>query len=282
MKSDNMIQVKAIEFYITNVCNLTCTNCNRFNNHDFKGRYDFDLEMYKPWAKKVNFEKITIMGGEPTLHPKLGEWIENISLLWPFSRKRLYTNGTRLVNPNNHELLAKYNWTVHVNLHGKKNSKMNKEIIRKIKDNWGPLKNLQRQNHALLANTNLGASIQIHYYNLFHDNAFKDQKNFTLHNGDPNKAHHYCTMKTCHHMIEGKMYKCGVVKLVPDLLKQKKLPYPGLYDEYEPLTVDNITQEKVDNLRKNSIPQCKFCPDQKSSWQTRPFESENKNKKSIK
>lgn len=32
-----MNRLDYMEFYITNVCNLTCTGCNRFNNYKFKG-----------------------------------------------------------------------------------------------------------------------------------------------------------------------------------------------------------------------------------------------------
>ena len=30
------------EFYITNVCNLNCTECNRFNNYHFSGHQRWD------------------------------------------------------------------------------------------------------------------------------------------------------------------------------------------------------------------------------------------------
>jgi molybdenum cofactor biosynthesis enzyme MoaA len=30
-------KINLLEVYITNVCNLSCRGCNRFNNYNFKG-----------------------------------------------------------------------------------------------------------------------------------------------------------------------------------------------------------------------------------------------------
>ena len=76
------INLRYAEFYVTNVCNLACDNCNRFNNMDFKGKYDFDVEQYREWAEKLDIHRIAILGGEPTYHPNLGSWIEGISKLY--------------------------------------------------------------------------------------------------------------------------------------------------------------------------------------------------------
>ena len=61
-----------LEFYITNVCNLTCDKCRSFNNYDFKGHYEFDREKMLQWSKRLTIDVIAILGGEPTLHQTLG------------------------------------------------------------------------------------------------------------------------------------------------------------------------------------------------------------------
>ena len=49
-----MNRLNYMEFYITNVCNLTCTGCNRFNNYKFKGfqRWADYKEEYTQWSKE--------------------------------------------------------------------------------------------------------------------------------------------------------------------------------------------------------------------------------------
>ena len=100
MIKDNRAYLNKIEFYITNVCNLNCDNCNRLNNYRFSGHQlwaDY-ADIYAEWAEKVDIGKITILGGEPTLNPSLIEWIEGIRKLWPTSKLDVLTNGTRLHN----------------------------------------------------------------------------------------------------------------------------------------------------------------------------------------
>ena len=74
-----------VEFYITNVCNLTCRGCNRFNNYNFKGhqRWTEHAEAYEAWSKRLDLPRICIIGGEPTLNPDLESWVMNIRRLWP-------------------------------------------------------------------------------------------------------------------------------------------------------------------------------------------------------
>ena len=71
------VVIKKAEFYITNVCNLTCSNCNRFNNYNFRGwqRWSDYANEYSIWANKVRLQRITILGGEPLLNPTILDWI---------------------------------------------------------------------------------------------------------------------------------------------------------------------------------------------------------------
>jgi len=87
-----------VEFYITNVCNFNCDNCNRLNNYFFNGHQlwkDYE-DIYAQWAEKIDIETISILGGEPLLNPSLVEWVEGIRRLWPTAPLRVVTNGSRL------------------------------------------------------------------------------------------------------------------------------------------------------------------------------------------
>jgi len=86
------------EFYITNVCNLNCDNCNRFNNFNFSGHslWKDHADTYKKWSKRLTFNKIGILGGEPLINPDFMSWLEGISNLWPDSEISIITNGSQL------------------------------------------------------------------------------------------------------------------------------------------------------------------------------------------
>ena len=85
-----------VEFYITNVCNLTCRGCNRFNNYNFKGhqRWVDHASAYETWSKRLDLPRITVIGGEPTLNPDLELWASNLRRLWPDAVIMIQTNGT--------------------------------------------------------------------------------------------------------------------------------------------------------------------------------------------
>jgi len=112
---DSRIHVPNIEFYITNVCNLACPQCNRFNDHNFAGGQDWKdyEEVYTAWSKKIQLQKITILGGEPLLNPSITDWIRGIGRLWN-KRVNLLTNGTRLNHvPGLYDALMSRNYGGH-------------------------------------------------------------------------------------------------------------------------------------------------------------------------
>jgi len=91
-------RLNQIEFYITNVCNYNCQDCNRLNNYHFSGHQYWNdyKEIYKQWSCKLDFNKITVLGGEPLLNPSLVDWLEGIREYWPDAKIELLTNGSRL------------------------------------------------------------------------------------------------------------------------------------------------------------------------------------------
>lgn len=93
-----MLKLSYAEFYITNVCNLNCTNCNRFNNFAFTGHQKWQdyKHVYSQWADVIEIDKIGIIGGEPLANPDIANWIDGVAELWPASQIVIITNGTRL------------------------------------------------------------------------------------------------------------------------------------------------------------------------------------------
>jgi organic radical activating enzyme len=105
------------EVYITNVCNLNCTHCNRFNNFAFAGhsRWEDYQHDYQQWAKKVNFNSISILGGEPLSNPDFLNWMHGIATVWNSAEISILTNGTQLDRwPSLYKEIKKYNGRVTV------------------------------------------------------------------------------------------------------------------------------------------------------------------------
>lgn len=110
------------EFYITNVCNYNCDQCNRLNNYYFTGhQYWKDYaDVYREWSKKIDIETIKILGGEPLLNPSFVEWCYGLRELWPNAVMTVPTNGTRTNDIENlYNVLLENNIQLDVYVHNR-------------------------------------------------------------------------------------------------------------------------------------------------------------------
>ena len=275
-----MFELEYTEFYITNVCNLSCENCNRFNNFNFKGhqRWDDYADIYKQWAEKLEIKKIGMLGGEPMLNPAFIDWVNGVKALWPNSEIVIITNGTQLDRwPELYSVLQDSpNILLEVNIHSN-------DLTTSVLDNiskflkagqqttfyktFNPEK-LQRR----LITDNNGVRIEVSLASRFYNSSLiynKDTNQINLHNSDPNRAIEVCLFKGCHHLIKGKLYKCGPAGILPEFINQIKF---GISDEdknlinaYIPATITDSNEQLADFIsglvNHSVIPQCKFCPE---------------------
>lgn len=115
-----MLKLSFVELYLTNVCNLGCNNCNRFNNFAFKGhqRWQDNAEAYEKWSQIVDIETINLMGGEPITNPDIAVYIKEVRRLWPKSEITLVTNGTHMDKVKNiSNDLRKYSVNLKISFH---------------------------------------------------------------------------------------------------------------------------------------------------------------------
>jgi len=263
------------EFYVTNVCNLTCTGCNRFNNYKFKGWQDWHQvkDSYTIWSQEFDINCYSILGGEPLLNPTFYDWVLGLRQLWPDSILRIASNGTQLERHQQlYDILRKDPKIIFsVCLHNKRTKK---ELVQKVKDflvapfTYDADTTLYREK-IIITDAN-GVSIQIHHNWWFHQGAIRLDSitgQQTLHQSDPEKAHDICHSKTCHHFENGKLYKCGLASLFKQYDEQHQLQLSPedrqLINSYVPLSITDSTETKqafLNNL-PNSISMCKFCPE---------------------
>lgn len=243
-----------LEFYITNVCNLTCRGCNRFNNYNFKGhqRWADHADVIEAWSKRITADKLSIIGGEPTLNPDLELWISNLRRLWPTVRIIVQTNGTYIL-PKFAMLSEKYQVTFVVSLH-------DVETSAKIIDEW---KNL------------IGPSFKPFLPGfVFHQAAVINKGDyFEVHNNNTQDAFSCCDMKHDHTIFNGKLFKCPSMALLPEFKNQFDLRLSEhqqqLLSSFQPLSAD-CTDEQLQEFastRDTPISQCTFCPTN-PSWGT--------------
>ena len=278
--NDPRIFIPNIEFYITNVCNLACPQCNRFNDHNFAGGQDWKdyEEVYTAWSKKIRLQKVTILGGEPLLNSSICDWICGLNRLWD-KRVNLLTNGTRLNQvPGLYDAIMNYrkaggNW-IGISVHNVNDLDLYFEEVKKFLpgelDFWEGKENAHTWGADYAFEDKNQVRVNLYIQDSFYKSAV--QKNslgkFTLHQSDPVEAHNVCGFAQCqcYHFIRGKLYKCGPVGLFPEFDQQYHFDISNedrdLLNSYQPLTVDEFDirgQQFIDDIDE-VIPQCKFCP----------------------
>jgi organic radical activating enzyme len=269
--------IKYGEFYITNVCNLTCAGCNRFNNFNFRGyqKWKDYKHIYKEWANEIKFQHMAILGGEPLLNPDFMDWAEGIRSFWPGAVMRIVSNGFQIPKIKNfYKFLHtnKFNTLLLIGIHNKKHKKQIFNIVDDFLEK--PLQYIfnndnKYQQFVEVIDKN-GVKIKIEYNWWFHQGSIiRDPITNTLsvHDSDPIKSHANCSMKECHTFIRGKLYKCALAALFPEFHTQYKFTLTdkdlNIMQSYRPLSVTDsaITKTKFLNELSNPIPQCKFCPE---------------------
>jgi hypothetical protein len=233
-----------IEFYITNQCNLACTNCNRFNDHDFRGHYAWEAsaDAVEAWSQRIDAPLITIIGGEPSLHPGLETWAANLRRLWPRTDIIIQSNGTNARLANQLQLWSRYRVGWGISVH------------------QSPMRPaLERQWHGIsqgfLDNTEFTPAAVI-----------PQGDRFTVHRSDPVTAFDCCTMRHSHTIFQGQLYKCPVMAVLPEFRTQHSVDLDAaqqqLLSQYQPLSADCSEQQLIDfvSTRHQPIDQCEFCP----------------------
>lgn len=281
------IKIPKVEFYITNVCNLTCDHCNRFNNYNFKGwqAWSDHAETYARWAEYLDIDQIVVLGGEPLLNPNIIDWIQGLGKLWP-CWKQILTNGHRLTKVKGlYDQLEVNKFWLGISLHNENDFEQLAEDIRQfmpgpITEHHGRGNNRFNADYCFIDAKNM--LLPLWTQNEFITSAIKTNKDgkFTLHNSKPEDAHSVCPMAQhkSYHFINGKLYKCGPVALFPEFDEQFGLDLTPedreLMLSYKPLTVDEFETRGAEFFAEldNPIPQCKFCcghPETEKIWPIR-------------
>lgn len=260
-------------FYITNVCNLTCDNCESYNNKRFKGHYFWrdSEELYRKWSETLYIDNLIIQGGEPFSNPDLLIWAENLKKLWPESSiYYIGTNGTYLKNNiDTSRQLLNLGWNLDVTVHDPSHiSDIDNAIKLILKDfNFYIEKEPKSLRYVSSDTQNTLITIEADYY--FIKNSTKEIKDgvIHMHRNDIEQAHTLCMTgeeNQCHFFVNGNLYKCFLTGISQELIKQFKIePYAReLLDSYRPassLDSEEFLNKFFEEL-ENPIKQCTLCP----------------------
>jgi hypothetical protein len=278
---------------------LTCEQCNRFNNFDFKGwqRWSDHAAEYQQWAELIDLKAITILGGEPLLNPDIVAWVHGLNDAFGIG-VQILTNGTRLNQVKGLYDAIAYarprngiKNTIAVSLHNLDDLEMLQQNIREFLR--GPVQ--QNTHHPELWGADYqysdrnGVFINVYYQNRFDTSTVQTSADgrYVLFDNDPVQAHNACTfvLYKSYHFIRGKLYKCGPAALMPEFDDQYHFEISdedrAILHSYKPLTIDefDIRGKEFIATIDNQIDQCKFCPE---DYEYKPITFSNRKKPWIK
>ena len=84
-----------LEWMVTTSCDLACPGCDRFidYNHNWTENLDNIAQNMEAWSKHLDPDNLTLIGGEPLLHPYIYDIINLTRKNFDHACIEIYTNG---------------------------------------------------------------------------------------------------------------------------------------------------------------------------------------------
>lgn len=248
-----MIDIENLELHITHSCNFSCESCSHFSNQKIDGKISLESATLwlDNWSKRLSPKVFSILGGEPTLHPELSQFLVTARHYWKDTHLRLVTNGFFLHrHPELPKVLSKdNNACLYVSLHH------NSEEYQKA---FQPIE-------ILLAQWEHDYHITVRYYESYKywtRRYFGNGANILPYNdNNPEESWENCAAKKYFQIHNGKIWKCAPLAFLP-LVKKKY----GLSDDwnefltYTPLQFSCTDDELVQFFSQKSESFCGMCP----------------------
>lgn len=90
-----MRRLDNLEIHLTHSCNLACESCSHYSNYGHKGMVSLEEAQIwmSAWNRRLEPRQFSLLGGEPSLHHNLVEFMALARRSWPHAHLRLVTNG---------------------------------------------------------------------------------------------------------------------------------------------------------------------------------------------
>ena len=249
--------------HVTHACNLKCESCCHYSNHSHGGNVSVaEAEGWiSAWRGRFTVEEFVLLGGEPTLHPQLPQFIPLVRRFWPDAKFTLVTNGFFLHrHPGLPKAIAdagdaQIALSVH---HGSAAYLERIQPILELIVNW-------RQEYGISIVVTESHRQWTRRYRGFGDAMlpFDDR--------DARRSWEICTARHCVQLFEGKLWKCAPIAYLG--LQKQKFNLPGAWEpylDYRPLNPDADEEALTEFIGREDEAVCGMC-----SAKPRKFELPN-------
>jgi len=247
--------VDILQIHVAHACNLTCESCSHYSNHRHSGITQLqDAEDWMSlWSRRLETRRFVLVGGEPTIHPNLPDFIPLVRRHWPAAHIRLFTNGFFLHrHPNLPELLhADPNIELCLSVHHPSLKYQNRlRPIFDLLDTW----QAKHPFHLTILHSHANWTRRYHGYGA---------SMMPFEDGQQRESWEICPAKHCKQLFEGKIWKCPPLAYLK--LQQAKFALPEAWNRYlayQPLDPRCSDSELDAFIAKEDEIYCRMCPAQ--------------------
>jgi hypothetical protein len=244
--------VRWIEFHASHTCNLRCQSCSHFAPSSLGSPVvpEEAFRQMEPWGKRLSPARFNILGGEPTLNPRLSEILMIARRCWPDDSIHLVTNGFFLDrHPDLPSALLKTGARLIVTKH---------DDTPEYERRWRDIERVLNGFRAQKIDVKIGVSNRawtLRYHGS--GNAIRPFRD-----DDQRASWTNCVCRHCHQLHDGLLWKCPILAYLPALSRR----WPEISDEwalglaYRPLRPDASDDEVRVWFALEDEPQCSLCP----------------------
>ncbi len=244
--------VSFIELHVAHACNLTCESCSHYSNHAHKGILDpAQAESWmRAWSRRITLTELNLLGGEPTMNPRLSEFVPLARKYWPTAHIRIITNGFFL---HRHPALpstleADGNASLALSVHH--NDPAYIERLRPVFD----LLAVWQRDHGTIVETRQSDQGWTRRYLGF------GAEMLPFEDGRSRQSWEVCTARYCKQLHDGKLWKCPpLAYLSLQKAKYDLSPKWDPYLQYTPLDPTCTDRELDDFLQREDEQACSMC-----------------------
>jgi hypothetical protein len=247
------IRISLLEMHAAHACNLTCESCSHFSNSGHQGSLALDdaRDWMQGWQERIAPRRLRILGGEPTLNPRLPELLELAAQHWPRSKVSLVTNGFFLHrHPRLPEVLSRHQMILRLTQHhqsaayGIKYREITSLLDRWRKDHPFELELEEAYTRWTRRHRGFGSAV------------------LPYEDADPSRSWKHCAARNCVQLFRGRLWKCSPITY----LKLQKETFAGLsakwdpYLAYEGLGTRCSDAELLEFIQRGTEEICSMCP----------------------
>jgi uncharacterized Fe-S cluster-containing radical SAM superfamily protein len=120
---DGRLVLEYLEMDIAYACNLHCEGCSHYSNYTMKGfvPYEQGEAWLESWAPKLVPQQFRMLGGEPSINPRLTDFVRLAHRLWPDTVRAVTSNGLLLKRQQDSffQAMGETQTSLHISLHSR-------------------------------------------------------------------------------------------------------------------------------------------------------------------